>query len=97
MTPAPHILGELVRGRSLPAAFEGTVEVVRPCRSPPDRPTLTVAKEDATKTVPEHRTARRCWIDRLRVAVIAGVIVVHTCTAYVVNPRGTTRSGRPQP
>jgi peptidoglycan/LPS O-acetylase OafA/YrhL len=44
-----------------------------------------VAKEDSTKTVPEHRTARRCWIDRLRLAVIAGVIVVHTCTAYVVN------------
>jgi glucan biosynthesis protein C len=43
-----------------------------------------MAKEDLTKTVPGCRTTRRSWIDRLRVAVIAGVIVVHTCTAYVV-------------
>jgi hypothetical protein len=39
----------------------------------------------ATQLVAAPLVTRTAWIDKLRVTVIAGVIVFHTATAYVVS------------
>lgn len=41
--------------------------------------------------------SRRWWMDNVRVAVIAGVIVFHVALTYVLDSAGSSRSGRRVP
>jgi hypothetical protein len=56
--------------------------MARVLSQPPDAPTAGAREATSESGTPE--AARLGWADNLRVAVIAGVIVAHVGTAYLV-------------